>query len=167
MRRNARLLLAALLAAFALSSWAQPIAAFAWADLDGRGIGAVIVDDSSAYVSIAGGTCEVNVLGGDTCAFTITNKGNFAVTFTVEKQQDDRSKVSSYSLTGTSSVASGPVTSASISPGGSTTLTAVTADCSCDGQARYAYWLVSATSAGTLDASRDSYPMTLNYRVSA
>ena len=146
--------------------WIVPSDAFGYADVSPRGVVATVVGDAVAYVAITGGECDRPVTGGGTCAFTITNRGTEARSYSVTKLSDaSPTSVSSYQVTGGSSVGSGATHSGTVNVGNSVTLTAQLTTCVplCSGS-KTSTWRIEAKSATQTLAIREGFPMTVTYQ---
>lgn len=145
--------------------WAAPSLAFTYADAAPRSVVAAVVADSTSYLALNGGSCNLPVTGGGTCEFTITNRGLEARTYSVTKLVDNApASVASYQVTGGSSVISGATTSGNVAVGGSVTLTATLATCIpfCTGT-KTVTWKIEARSGTEALETRNGFPMTLTY----
>lgn len=164
-RRVGAFLAVALLSAF----WAQPISAFEVANLAPREVSASVVADADAYLAIAGGSCTALQTTGDTCTFSVTNKGAAPVTITVSKASDSDGRIADYAIGGSSSVTSGGVsTPTSVAVGDTVTVTATVGACTgCAGGTSSVLWDVSGSDGATFDGERTRYGMTLQFQGAA
>lgn len=156
----------AALAAFALLAlayWAQPTGAFDAVAPFQRDVAADVVADGSAYLSPSGGTsCVGSRLFASTCTVTLANKGTIAQTVNATKESG--ASVSLYSIGGSSSASSGPVSTPSeVSVGGTTTLTATVPAClECTGNYDV-YWTFEGYKEGKQYSKQTQYKMTITF----
>lgn len=144
---------------------AQPTIAFNAEKNVTRDVVATIATDTLAYTGLTiANPCVVNRLVGGTCTFTITNGSPKAQKYSVTKTLDADGRVSTYQVTGGSSVSSGPTTTASdVAVGTPVTLTATIGACPICTLDTNIDWRVDGAKANVIDSTRPGFRMVLTW----